>query len=76
MSAHRTTVVARWPHTPLGTRVEIEIPDSTDVAGVAYEVNEVVGELWKGTPTARLVRAFAAFLSQPVIVIKAVITRG
>jgi hypothetical protein len=49
---------------------------ATDVAGVAYEVNEVVGELWKGTPTARLVRAFAAFLSQPVIVIKAVITRG
>jgi hypothetical protein len=54
----------------------LKSPTATNVAGVAYQVNEVVGELWKGTPTARLVRAFAAFLSQPVIVIKAVITRG
>jgi hypothetical protein len=70
MSEHRTTVTARWPHTPLGTRVEIEVPDSYECEGVAYQVNEsrpasFGRERW----TARLVRALA-FLSQPVITIK------
>jgi hypothetical protein len=57
MSEHRTTVVARWPHVPLGTRVEIEVPESYECESVAYQVNLVAEELWKGTPNCRVVTA-------------------
>lgn len=76
MSEHRTTVVACWPHTPLGTRIEVEVPESYECDSVSYQVNRAADELWKGTLAARVARALAGFLSQPVITIKAVVTRG
>jgi hypothetical protein len=60
MSEHRTTVTATWPHTPKGTTIEVRVPDTYEISGVGYEINELVKELRKGTPFGRFVESVKA----------------
>lgn len=72
MSDHRTVVTARWPFTPLGTKISVEVPESYELEGVGSVVNELVAELRKESLLGRFFRTLFA----PVISIKATFTRG
>lgn len=66
MSSHRTTITAVWPHVPLGCKVEMEMPESYDAEGLAYQVNEVAAELRKGTLAGRFILTFILPLLQKI----------
>jgi hypothetical protein len=71
MSDYRTTVTVRWPFAPLGVRVVVEVPETYDLdENVSAPLIDLLADLRKQTLLGRV----AAFLSQPIITIKATFT--